>query len=123
MQLVEHLLRVARALLVKRLLALLAKRVLHLDEEVVVLDLRLGHALLVGFGLLHQSHVVLQVCLLLQALLLLLALVVLRLNVGFLVFLPKVHLVGEFLVRCLHLKQVLLNLLYDLLRLAALRAY
>ena len=63
-QLVEDLLGVARALLVQRLFAFLAERVLHLDEEVVVLDLRLGNQLLRGLSLLHQGHICLQIVLL-----------------------------------------------------------
>ena len=76
-QLVEDLLGVARALLVERLLAFLAKRILHLNEEVVVLDLRLCNQLLRRMRLLHKGHICLQIALLFYVFLLHLALVTL----------------------------------------------
>ena len=88
----------------------LTERVLHLDEEVVVLDLCLGNHLLRSLSLLHQGHICLQIALLLHVFLLLLALVALGLHVGLLVLLPEIDFISELLVRILYLAQVIMNL-------------
>ena len=115
MQFIKNLLWIARALLVKGLLTFLAKRVLHFNEEVVILDLSLGDHLLISLSFFHERHVLLQVVLLFDAYLFLLALVILRLKVSLFILLPEVHLIRELLVLQLHRQQVLLDLLDNLL--------
>ena len=111
MQLIKDLLRVARTLLIQRLLALLSKRILHLNEQVVVLYLCLSNYLLVRICLIHKRHVVLQARLLLTILLMLLALILLILIVALLVLFSEIHFIRELLIRILHCPQVLLDLL------------
>ena len=113
MQLVENLLRVARAIMIERLLTFLAKGVLHLYKQIVVLYLRLGHRLLRRLRLFHERHVRLQVALLLHIILLCHPLVGLSLHVGLFVLLPEIDLIREFLVCGIHIEQVLFYLTYQ----------
>ena len=113
MKLVENLLRVARAIMIQRLLTFFAKGVLHLNKQIVVLNLRFGHRLLRRLRLLHERHVGLQVVLLLGILLLCHSLVGLSLHVGLFVLLPVVDLIREFLVCGIHINQIFFYLAYQ----------
>jgi len=117
-QFVKHLLWVARALLllVQSLLTFFAVSILHLNEQVVVLNLRFGDNLLGRARLFHQHHILLQARLFFLGFLLQLALVLLILNVALLILLPEIHLVRKLLVRVRQRPQVRLNLLNELPR-------
>ena len=113
MKLVENLLRVARAIMIKRLLAFFAISGLHLNKQIVVLNLRLGHRLLRRLRLLHERHVGLEVALLLDIFLLCHSLVGLSLHVGLFVLLPVADLIREFLVCGIHIMQIFFYLTYQ----------
>ena len=113
MKLVENLLWVARAIMIIRMLTIFAISRLHLNKQIVVLNLRLGHRLLCGLRLLHERHVGLQVALFLDFHLLCHSLVGLILHVGLFVLLPEADLIRELFVCGIHITQFFFYLTYQ----------